>query len=153
MVMDSNGIIYFVSVSHTIYTLHWAMEPNQQMTQKLLHSDDGIMAIELSRLVANELLVTMSNGKILLVNSQTGEEIRTFDGVQMGKYTKRAYICGPQDNFIIIGTDQDVIYLWNKHSGTQIATLTTDQRCINALSWRVAGAYELASCGDDGRIV
>ena len=111
------------------------------------------MAIELSKIAQNELLMTLANGEIRLLNLNTLQTLHSFNGLHFGKYIKRAIFGGPNERFILVGTGESTIFIGDRNCGNRIRTLSGCQHHVNAMTWKPSNERTVASCSDDGTIV
>lgn len=51
------------------------------------------------------MLVNLSSGEIQLLDIETGELIRTFDGQKQGEYIIRSCFGGAAENFVLSGSE------------------------------------------------
>ena len=107
--MDSQGSLYYVALNHSVHHLNWNSSAKEVMT--MFCANEGIMAIELSKIAQNELLMTLANGEIKLFNLNTLQTLHSFNGLLFGKYIKRAIFGGPNECFILVGTGESTIFI------------------------------------------
>jgi len=115
-------------------------------------------------------LVSVANGEVHLVDMESSETIRVFEGQIQGNFIIRSCFGGAAENFVLSGSegvllssyicddDTDVtadskVYIWHKENGQLVETLAGHERdCVNAVAWNPRDAGMFASAGDDNRV-
>ncbi|RAH67408.1 WD domain protein [Aspergillus aculeatinus CBS 121060] len=96
------------------------------------------------------LLVNLADNQLQLIDLNTTEVVRRFQGQKQGNFVIRSVFGGAADNFIVSGSEDSRIYIWHKENGTLVEVLEAHTRgCVNSLSWNPANSGMFASAGDD----
>ncbi|KAI4194518.1 MAG: hypothetical protein LQ350_007725 [Teloschistes chrysophthalmus] len=100
------------------------------------------------------MLINMSNGQIQLIEIETRDFVRRFEGQVQGEYVIRSCFGGADENLVISGSEDSRIYIWHKTTGSLIETLDGHQTpgCVNDVAWNPAHPCMFASGGDDRKI-
>ncbi|KAE8154199.1 WD domain protein [Aspergillus avenaceus] len=99
---------------------------------------------------SRHMLVNLSQGEIQLIDIDTTDIIRRFEGQKQGSFVIRSTFGGAAENFVISGSEDSRIYVWHKENGTLIETLEGHiSGCVNAISWNPTNPGMFASAGDD----
>ncbi|KAL8770476.1 MAG: hypothetical protein Q9194_005165 [Teloschistes cf. exilis] len=104
------------------------------------------------------MLINMSNGQIQLIEIETREFVRRFEGQVQGEYVIRSCFGGADENLVISGSEEENadsrIYIWHKTTGNLIESLDGHQTpgCVNVVAWNPAHPCMFASGGDDKKI-
>ncbi|KAL4882283.1 WD40-repeat-containing domain protein [Aspergillus karnatakaensis] len=87
---------------------------------------------------------------IQLIDLETSEIVRRFQGQKQSEFIIRSTFGGAADNFVVSGSEDSRIYVWHKENGTLVETLEGHREgCVNAISWNPADPGMFASAGDD----
>jgi WD repeat-containing protein 26 len=115
-------------------------------------------------------LVSVANGEVHLVDMESSETIRVFEGQAQGTFIIRSCFGGAAENFVLSGSegvllsfymcDDDTdptadskVYIWHKENGQLVETLAGHERdCVNAVAWNPRDAGMFASAGDDNKV-
>ncbi|KAI9758446.1 MAG: low affinity potassium transporter [Chaenotheca gracillima] len=99
------------------------------------------------------MLVNMANNEIHLLDIQTAEQIQKFSGQKQGEYVIRSAFGGAGENFVISGSEDSKIYIWNKENGVLVESLEGHNGgCVNAVAWNPRDPGMFASAGDDRKV-
>jgi len=112
-------------------------------------------------------LTISDDGKFLLVNisSKAGfnEEIHVWDletktqvkkyrGQKQTKYIIQSCFGGADQSFILSGSEDSNVYIWNREHGTLLESLPGHTGVVNSVSWNPTNPYQFASASDDRTI-
>ncbi len=116
------------------------------------------------------MLVNMANNEIQLLDIESAEIVRTFEGQKQGTYVIRSSFGGAAENFVISGSQGRMllsssvsvanlniadsrVYIWHKENGLLIETLEGHRSgCVNAVAWNPRNPRMFASAGDDMKV-
>ncbi|KKY28427.1 putative wd domain-containing protein [Phaeomoniella chlamydospora] len=99
------------------------------------------------------MLINTSSNEVLLIDIETSEQIRRFEGQRQGQFVIRSCFGGAAENFVVSGSEDSKVYVWHKENGMLIETLRGHgSGCVNAVSWNPTDPGMFASAGDDGRV-
>ncbi|KAL4782816.1 WD40-repeat-containing domain protein [Aspergillus varians] len=99
---------------------------------------------------SRHMLINLTECQIQLIDIETTEVIRLFQGQKQSTYIIRSTFGGAAENFVVSGSEDSRIYVWHKDNGTLVETLDGHIKgCVNAISWNPADPGMFASAGDD----
>jgi WD40 repeat protein len=113
--------------------------------------------------------ITMSlDGKYLLANTTEKEEnatavihlwnietnmiVQQYSGHVHDKYVLKWAFGGKYENYVVWGSEDDNIYIWNRHSGDLLEKLKSHQDTVNNIAWSPLIPNFFFSCSDDQSI-
>jgi len=107
-------------------------------------------------------IVASNDSKYVLINSMAQEVhlwdiekfhlVRKFVGQTQEKFMIRSCFGGPDQNFVLSGSEDSRIYVWNREHGTLIDTIEGHTASCNCVAWNPVDAFMFASAGDDHEI-
>ncbi|KAF2166381.1 hypothetical protein M409DRAFT_66823 [Zasmidium cellare ATCC 36951] len=99
------------------------------------------------------LLVNMNEGRVLALDSETGELVCRYDGASQKEFVIRSNFGGAGQSFVISGSEDSRVYIWRRQTGAQVAALDAHHPgTVNAVAWQPTNAGIFASAGDDRRV-
>ncbi|KAK7402842.1 hypothetical protein QQX98_011402 [Neonectria punicea] len=101
---------------------------------------------------SRHLLVNKRDGEAQLIDLVTRNSVQKFFGHTGGDYLIRSSFGGPNESFVLSGSEDGNILIWHKNTGAAVERLSGHHPRCNAVSWNPADPFMLASCGDDGRV-
>ncbi|KAI1284659.1 WD40-repeat-containing domain protein [Xylaria sp. FL0933] len=101
---------------------------------------------------SRHLLVNQTNGLAQLVDLVLRKPVQHYAGHTGGEFVIRASLGGAHEMFVIAGSEDGHIYIWNKATAQRIQRLPAHSPRCNSVSWCPTNPQLFASCGDDGKI-
>ncbi|KAF4976518.1 hypothetical protein FZEAL_6836 [Fusarium zealandicum] len=101
---------------------------------------------------SRHLLVNKCDGEAQLIDLMTRNSVQKFFGHTGGEYLIRSSFGGPNESFVMSGSEDGNILIWHKNTGAAVERLPGHHPRCNAVAWNPADPFMLASCGDDGRL-
>ncbi|KAG6591828.1 WD repeat-containing protein 26 homolog isoform X1 [Cucurbita moschata] len=119
---------------------------------KLIEEDQIITSFQLSR--DNKfLLVNLLNQEIHLWNLEGEVEIVTaYTGHKRTRFVIRSCFGGLDQAFIASGSEDSLVYIWQRGTGEVVGALEGHSGSVNCVSWNPANPHMLASASDDHTI-
>jgi WD40 repeat protein len=115
-----------------------------------LELSDTLTSINLSKdgryLLAN---VSLKSPKLELYDLNRREVIHRYRGHKQEMYIIRCAFGGVNESFVLCGSEDASIYIWNKEKGDLIARLDGHTQVINAVHWNPQDPFIFASASDD----
>ncbi|PWN48685.1 WD40 repeat-like protein [Violaceomyces palustris] len=76
--------------------------------------------------------------------------VRRFNGHRISKHIIRGCFGGFQENFVVSGSEDGLVYIWHRMTGRLIETLRGhEEGSVNAVAWHPFDHSMIASCSDD----
>ncbi|KAI1754518.1 WD40-repeat-containing domain protein [Xylaria castorea] len=101
---------------------------------------------------SRHLLVNQTNGFAQLIDLVHRLPVQNYTGHIGGEFVIRASLGGAHEMFVISGSEDGFINIWNKSSGQCVQRLAAHSPRCNSVSWCPTNPQIFASCGDDGKI-
>ncbi|RSM01725.1 hypothetical protein CDV31_011248 [Fusarium ambrosium] len=101
---------------------------------------------------SRHLLVNKSDGEAQLIDLFTRNSVQKFFGHTGGQFLIRSSFGGPNESFVLSGSEDGNILIWHKNTGAPVERLPGHHPRCNAVTWNPTDPFVLASCGDDGRL-
>ncbi|CAI7678555.1 unnamed protein product [Penicillium manginii] len=99
---------------------------------------------------SKHLIVNLAEGEIQLIDLDTTDVVQRFRGHKQGEYVIRSTFGGAGENFVVSGSEDSKVYIWNKDDGHLVESLEGHTRgCVNSISWNPTNPRMFASAGDD----
>eukprot|EP01029_Cantina_marsupialis_P000227 TRINITY_DN10202_c0_g4_i1.p1 TRINITY_DN10202_c0_g4~~TRINITY_DN10202_c0_g4_i1.p1 ORF type:complete len:274 (-),score=57.04 TRINITY_DN10202_c0_g4_i1:2-823(-) len=80
------------------------------------------------------------------------EIVQRLSGHQQGRFVIRSDFGGCNEGFVVCGSEDTNIRIWNQKSGNLVKVLRDHSSSVNDVSWNRRVHGMLASCSDDGTI-
>ncbi|GAB7351094.1 hypothetical protein MBLNU459_g1560t1 [Dothideomycetes sp. NU459] len=115
--------------------------------------EDKLMCVSLSH-DGKTLLVSMNEGRLLLLDSETGDTVQRYTGLKQSEFVIRSAFGGAGENFVISGSEDSNVYIWRKQTGQQVAALEAHSpgAAVNSVAWHPTNPAIFASAGDDRKV-
>lgn len=114
--------------------------------------DEQLTCIDLSP-DGSQLLLSMNNSQLRLVDSVTGNFLQHYQGMKQTQYVVRASFGGADQGFVISGSEDSHIYIHRRHSGALVAAIPAHSPVtINCVAWHPSRPGLFASAGDDRKV-
>ncbi|THW74114.1 WD domain-containing protein [Aureobasidium pullulans] len=114
--------------------------------------EDRLTCVSLSR-DGKSLLVSMNEGRLVLLNLDTGEVLQRYTGLTQSEFVIRSGFGGAGENFVISGSEDSRVYVWRKHTGQLVVALEAHPPgTVNSVAWHPTNPAIFASAGDDRRV-
>ncbi|GAO49229.1 WD repeat-containing protein [Saitoella complicata NRRL Y-17804] len=94
-------------------------------------------------------LINVATKEVHLWDLERVRLVRKFSGQVQGKYVIRSAFGGLNEAFVISGSEDACVYVWNKEHGTLVEKLKGHVGTVNSVSWNPSNVYMFASAGDD----
>ncbi|TFK37168.1 WD40-repeat-containing domain protein [Crucibulum laeve] len=98
-------------------------------------------------------LINLGPDGLYLWDVKTNERARKYSGHKQEKYIITSCIGGMSENLIISGSEDGLVYVWDRESTAILGTLSGHgQMSVNSVAWNPRNKRMFASCSDDGTI-
>lgn len=148
---SNNNIAYYTG------SQIWILNTDTKEIIKTLDEQDKVRSITMSLdgkyLLANTTEKEDNTTAVIhLWNIETGKIIQQYTGHVHDKYVLKWAFGGKYESFVVCGSEDDAIYIWNRHSGDLIEKLKSHQDTVNNIAWSPLMPNFLFSCSDDQTI-
>ena len=132
--------------------LSWDLStPNKRKVAEWI-MEDKLTSINFSA-DGRQLLVNMNEGRLLALNSYTGEVEMSYAGARQVEFVIRSCFGGAGEGFVVSGSEDSRVYIWRRQTGMQVASLEAHgPGTVNAVAWHPGDPAVWASAGDDRRV-
>ena len=114
---------------------------------------DKVFSISLSKdgrfLLCN---VSFEQPRIEMYDLNRKEVVQKFKGHKQQIYLIKCDFGGVNESFVVAGSEDAFIYLWNKEKGDHIAKIGGEKghtQVVNQISWNPTDSFLFASASDD----
>ncbi|KAG8835358.1 hypothetical protein FRC17_003841 [Serendipita sp. 399] len=97
-------------------------------------------------------LINHSQGDVMLWDLLSGCLAQRYLGRPKGTSYVRSCFGGADNHFILSGSDDGRVYIWNRRTSTLFEILSGHESGVNSVDWCPRENATFASCGDDGTI-
>lgn len=155
--ITSCGKYVAVSLSDkTVRVLPLNFDPRKdcdEFHQLVFEESDIVTSLCVSSL-RPQFLVSVSEDRpvIRLWDISTGRVLQRYRGHQQGHFVLKASFGGRDENFVVSGSEDSRIFIWNRLYGSLVVTLSGHSSTVNSVHWP-AGMDWMASASDDHRIL
>ena len=108
---------------------------------------EGITSLALSK-DTRHALVSIASGRIHLWDLHEATNQMEYTGHRCSRFVIRAAFGGPDERFVVSGSEDSRVYIWHRHSGTLLEVLAGHSGAVNAVVWSPSRCM-LASASDD----
>lgn len=147
-----NTLIIVAVTSNTIlfYDL------NQKIEQNKILINDAIISCSISKTDKGKYLLVNSSKAtpvLILINIEDGSIIRKFFGHRQERLTIKCNFGGFNENFIVCGSENANVYVWNKNCSIPIVEIKAHSSSVNSVIWPFYSMTDIIlSCSDDHTI-
>jgi WD repeat-containing protein 26 len=126
---------------------------------------------ELARMVESPSITSLSlsfDGRFLLVNTSAndverpeihmwdlleGRMCKKFKGFKQKRYVIRACFGGYDQMLVLCGSEDNSVYMWQRHDGNVLARLEGHSATVNSVAWCSSDPNVFASGSDDSTVI
>lgn len=94
------------------------------------------------------LIANLTSGPIHLWSLKDMKIVQNYIGHVQGKFVIRSCFGGVLENFVISGSEDSMVYVWSRDSGTIVEKLLGHEGCVNSVAWS-SHLNLFASASDD----
>ncbi|KAJ7582949.1 WD40-repeat-containing domain protein [Mycena floridula] len=114
--------------------------------------DDELTSVKVSR-DSQFALVNNAPQEIHLWDLQLGKLVRKYTGQRQGHHVIRGCFGGVDGNFVVSGSEDRNVYVWDRDTGTLLEVLSGHgEGSVNSVAWNPRNMRMFASCSDDNTI-
>lgn len=130
---SSNIHIYDAKTRESIHTI----KPGRVLTSLTISRD------------SRYALVNSPQEEVLLFDLETYKLVRVYRGQLQNKFVIRSCFGGLDENFILSGSQDSRVYMWNRHTTDLIECLAGHEQTVNCVKWHPTNPAMFASASDD----
>jgi WD40 repeat protein len=97
----------------------------------------------------NFLLVNVAAQEIHVWDLRTNKLLSKYRGHKSGRFVIRSAFGGVDQGFIVSGSEDFNVYIWNRQQSTLLECLNGHTGIVNSVSWNSKNPYQIASGSDD----
>ncbi|KAG7832880.1 hypothetical protein KL943_004328 [Ogataea angusta] len=140
-------------VTHSCQLMIYDITSSSYELSSIINIEKQLTSITVSPDDPDHCLINVKADELQLWNiSKTSRPylVNKYYGLQQSDYIIRG--CVTDKNLVLSGSEDGLIYIWNKKFGNLIECLKGHKSLINCIDWKPTDNddYEWASCGDDG---
>lgn len=143
--------LFTINHDHNIYV--WCLRSKKIL--KVIKVGKKLTSITCSR-DSREVLVSVSPEELQLWNVENFTLTCKFYGQQQPRFIIRSCFGNWDESFVLSGSEDGRIYIWNKKFGNLLTALEGHQGLVNCVDWNKAGkgsnGLTFASAGDDNTV-
>merc|ERR1712146_428029 len=94
----------------------------------------------------------MSCSRIQMWDVAARQLVATFTGHAQRKYAIRSCFGGPDEVFVLSGSEDNMVHMWDAQSSKPIAQFAGHAGPVNAVAWSPLASNIFISASDDHRI-
>jgi len=123
-----------------------------RQTESSTRLEGGLTSIQITQ-DSQYALINHSPNEIYLWDISKGKIARKYSGQRQGRHIIRSCFGGIDNNFIVSGSEDGNVYVWNRGTGVLLDVLTGHGKgSVNAVAWNPMNEHVFASCSDDHSI-
>ncbi|KAJ2304512.1 hypothetical protein IWW55_002394, partial [Coemansia sp. RSA 2706] len=115
-----------------------------------LNEPTEVMSMALSA-DARHCITGLRNGELHMWDLDARARVREFSGHAQGQYVIRCTFAGLDDRLVATGSEDGLLFVWNRNTGQLLARLRGHTKTINVCTWSDQAAA-LATASDDKTI-
>ncbi|KAI8371809.1 WD40-repeat-containing domain protein [Blakeslea trispora] len=131
-----------------------------------LYEVDGLHLVETAKIQEEGVITSLTltqDGRYALVNVQDIQELHLWDldeqqivhkytGQKQITYIIRSTLGGPNESFILSGSEDNRVYIWSRDNETLLEELEGHENTVNCVSWCPVEPMQFVSASDDHTI-
>lgn len=94
-----------------------------------------------------------SNPVINLWSISQNKIVQQYTGHKQSKYVLKCAFGGKFENYVVCGSEDDMIYIWNRATGELLDRLKGHNATVNNIAWNKQIPNFFFSCSDDQTII
>ena len=95
------------------------------------------------------VLVSLRSAEIHEWDLEAKKLVKSYRGHSVGKYILRASYGGLSQSFVVSGSQDGRVYVWNRETTNLLAVLKGHTAPVNVISWPSESPFMFASASDD----
>eukprot|EP00743_Colponemidia_sp_Colp-15_P004437 GILK01004784.1.p1 GENE.GILK01004784.1~~GILK01004784.1.p1 ORF type:complete len:564 (+),score=107.43 GILK01004784.1:337-2028(+) len=96
--------------------------------------------------------VSSSTAELHLWDVAEARLVHKYRGHKSGHYVIKIAFGGPNESFVVSGSEDSLVYIWHRRQGTLLQALQGHSGTVNSVSWNPVHFGMLASASDDHTI-
>mmetsp|Transcript_53771 Transcript_53771/g.141548 ORF Transcript_53771/g.141548 Transcript_53771/m.141548 type:complete len:204 (+) Transcript_53771:2-613(+) len=116
--------------------------------ENFISEEDSITSLALSA-DSRHVLVNVASEEIHAWDLQAKALVHRYRGQKQGRFVIRSAFGGHDEAFVVSGSEDSQVYIWNRHSGALLEVLPGHSGTVNAIAWNPTDPHMFASASDD----
>jgi WD repeat-containing protein 26 len=79
--------------------------------------------------------------------------LQAFDGFAQAKFVLRPCFAGPEEELVLIGSEDGQVHVWSKTHATRLGQLAAHAGAVNAVVADPLCPSRVLTAGDDGKVM
>ncbi|KIM79679.1 hypothetical protein PILCRDRAFT_74055 [Piloderma croceum F 1598] len=132
--------------------IHYLYDLATKQTELSFPLEGELSSVKISR-DSRYALVNRTQNEIYLYDLHSGRLARKFAGQRQGKHVIRSCFGGIDGNFVVSGSEDGNVYVWQCDTGILLETLPGHgEGSVNSVAWNPTNERMFATCSDDHTI-
>lgn len=123
----------------------------QKGEKESLEEMDAITSLSISD-DSRYLLVNVASQEVHLWDLDSRTLVQKYSGHKQSRFVIRSCFGGVDQGFVVSGSEDNNVYIWNREHGTLLDSLTGHTATVNSVTWNPKNPHQLAAASDDHTI-
>lgn len=140
---------FIVAMTHEGSFYVYSLENYQTMAE--VYVGKRLSSVQVSK-DSKFLLVSTEPDEIFIYSLEDYQIVKKYTGYQQSEYYIRSSFGGLNEQYILSGSEDKLVYIWNRYTQNIIERLGGHEECVNQIRWVPRETCQFASASDDKSI-